>query len=215
MTEGLPRLYAVVDHEIAAQSGWQVCDLARAYLAGGARLLQLRAPGVASGQYLEWCDEIIGDAAIVDARLIVNDRADIAALAGAAGVHLGQSDLAPDTIRQIVPSPMLVGLSTHTPSQLDASTTLPLDYVAVGPVYRTSTKNTGFLPVGLDLVAYGSRLQPTRPVVAIGGITLECAEAVLEAGAASVAVISDLLNGSDPVRRVADYVRVLGSLSAK
>ena len=211
----LPQLYAVVDHHTAARSGWQVCDLARAYLAGGARLLQIRAPGVASSQYLEWCDEIIGDATGVDAHLIVNDRADIAAIAGADGVHLGQTDLAPETVRQIVPRPMLVGLSAHTRTQLDASTALSLDYVAVGPVYQTGTKNTGYAAVGLDLVTYGARLQPHRPVVAIGGITLERAEAAVAAGAASVAVISDLLDGSDPARRVADYVRVLGPPSEK
>lgn len=211
----LPGLYAVVDHRIATQHGWRVCDLARAYLAGGARLLQIRATDVASGAFLAWCDEVIRDATDVGAQVIVNDRADIAAVAGAAGVHLGQSDLSPDVARRMGPANMMVGLSTHTRLQLDLSTTVAVDYVAVGPVYQTRTKETGYTAVGLDLVTYASRLKPERPVVAIGGVTLERVEAVMSAGATSVAVISDLLTGGDPTRRVADYVRVVGAPSAK
>ena len=211
----LPRLYAVVDHRTSIQHGWRVCDLARAYLAGGARLLEIRATDVASGEYLAWCDEIIRDASDVGAQVIVNDRADIAAVAGAAGVHLGQSDLPPDMARRVVPANMMLGLSTHTRLQLDESTTAAVDYIAVGPVYQTDTKDTGYAAVGLDLVTYASRLRPERPVVAIGGITLERVESVMSAGASSVAVISDLLSGDDPTRRVADYVRALEASSAK
>ena len=211
----LPGLYAIVDHRTATQHGWRVCDLARAYLAGGARLLQIRATEVASGEYLAWCDEIVKDATDVGAQVIVNNRADIAAMAGAAGVHLGQSDLSPELVRPIVPANMVLGLSTHTRTQLDGSTTVAVDYVAVGPVYRTATKDTGYAAVGLDLVTYASCLRPERPVVAIGGITLERVESVMSAGATSVAVISDLLSGNDPTRRVADYVRALETSSAK
>ena len=211
----LPGLYAVVDHGTAAQHGWRVCDLARAYLAGGARLLQVRATDVASGEYLAWCDEIIKDATAAGAQVIVNDRADIAAVAGAAGLHLGQSDLSPDVVRRIVPASMMLGLSTHARDQLDASTRVAIDYVAVGPIYQTVTKDTGYAAVGLDLVTYASRLRPKRPVVAIGGITLERVASVISAGATSVAVISDLLNGNDPTRRVADYLRALETSSAK
>jgi len=211
----LPGLYAVVDHYTAAQHGWSVCGLARAYLAGGARLLQIRAPDVGSGEYLAWCDEIISDATEVGARVIVNDRADIAAMAGAAGLHLGQSDLDPDAARRIVATGTLIGLSTHTRPQLHASTVVALDYLAVGPIYHTGTKDTGYLPVGMDLVTYGARLRPERPIVAIGGITLDRVETVISAGATSVAVISDLLDGNDPTRRVGDYVRALEESSAK
>ena len=211
----LPGLYAVVDHRTATQHGWSVCDLARAYLAGGARLLQIRATDVASGEYLAWCDEIIKDATDVGAQVIVNDRTDIAAAAGAAGAHLGQSDLSPDMARRVVPADMMLGLSTHTRAQLDGSTTVAVDYVAVGPVYQTDTKDTGYAAVGLDLITYASRLRPVRPIVAIGGITLERVESIMSAGATSVAVISDLFSGNDPTRRVADYVRVLEASSAK
>ena len=211
----LPRLYAIVDHHTATRHGWGVCDLARAYLAGGARLLQIRAPDVPSGEFLAWCDDVVKDASDVGAAVIVNDRADIAAVAGGAGLHLGQSDLPVVQARRMVPAGTMIGLSTHTRTQLDASTTVALDYVAVGPVYPTGTKDTGYAAVGLDLVRYAARLRPARPIVAIGGITLERAPSVISAGAASVAVISDLLTGTDPIRRVADYVRVLDASSAK
>lgn len=211
----LPRLYAVVDHHTATRHGWSVCDLARAYLAGGARLLQIRAPDVPSGEYLAWCDEVVSDASEVGATIVVNDRADIAAMAGGGGLHLGQSDLSAVQARRIVPAGTMIGLSTHTRTQLDVSTTTALDYVAVGPIYPTGTKDTGYAAVGLDLVRYATRLRPVRPIVAIGGITLERVASVISAGATSVAVISDLLTGTDPTRRVADYVRVLDALPAK
>ena len=211
----LPGLYAVVDHRTAIRHGWRVCDLARAYLAGGARLLQIRASDVTSGEYLAWCDEIMKHATDAGAQVIVNDRTDIATVAGAAGVHLGQSDLSPDMARRVVPTTMMLGLSTHTRAQLDGSTTVAVDYVAVGPVYRTDTKDTGYAAVGLDLVTYAARLRPARPVVAIGGITLDRVESIMSAGATTVAVISDLLTGSDPTRRVADYVRALETSSVK
>ena len=205
----LPVLYAIVDYQTANEKGWEVCDLAREYLAGGAKLVQLRAPNVASRDYLGWCDRVVQDAADYDAQVIVNDRADIAAIAGAAGVHLGQFDLEPTDVRRRLSSRLLVGLSVHTPKQLEESVNALLDYVAVGPIYDTSTKKTGYEPVGTKLVASASRMNPSRPVVGIGGINLERAMAVRRAGATSVAVISDLLEGNRPARRVSDYVKAL------
>ena len=206
-----PRLYAVVDERTAARHGWSVCDLARAYLAGGARLLQLRASDLTSDEFLALCDQTVAAASDVGARVIVNDRADIALLAGAAGVHLGQSDLPAEEVRKYLPTGALIGLSTHTRRQVADSIEDPIDYVAVGPVYPTSTKDTGYAPVGLELVSYAAKLHPRRPIVAIGGITPERTAAAIQAGAATVAVISDLLSG-DPTRAVADYLRVLGTL---
>ena len=100
----LPPLYAIADHETADRHGWELPDLARAYLAGGAKLLQVRAPHVASGTLLAWCDRILEDSAKWGARVIVNDRADVAVLAGAAGVHLGQTDLSASSARGILGS---------------------------------------------------------------------------------------------------------------
>ena len=206
-----PRLYAIVDERTAVQHGWGVCDLARAYLEGGARLLQLRAPDATSGDVLAWCDQIVAAASDVGARVIVNDRADIALLSRAAGVHLGQSDLPPEAVRRHLPAGALIGLSAHTRQQVEDATQAPIDYVAVGPVYPTSTKDTGYAPVGLDLVSYAAKLHQLRPIVAIGGITAERATAAIQAGADAVAVVSDLLGG-DPTRGVVDYLRVLGTV---
>ena len=205
----LPRLYAIVDAATAVRFGWSVPDLAQACLAGGARLLQVRAPQASSGEYLGWCEAIGAEAQRMEALLVVNDRPDIAVLTGAAGVHLGQSDIAPRDARSILASDQIVGWSTHSRSQLDASTRLPLDYVAVGPVFGTTTKAPGVDPVGVELVRYAAGLEPARPVVAIGGITLERVPSMVEAGATSVAVVSDLLVTGDPEARVKDYVGVL------
>ena len=211
----LPALYAVVDHETAKRHGWDVPDLARACFAGGARLLQVRAPHVASGMLLAWCDRIIEDGVTYGARVIVNDRADVAAMAAAAGVHLGQTDLSVSAARGILGPEALIGVSTHTREQIDrvVKEADAVDYLAVGPVYATVTKATGYLAVGLELVTDASGRASGRPVVAIGGITLERVAEVIDAGATSVAVISDLLTEGDPERRVADYVRVLGEPS--
>jgi len=206
-----PRLYAIVDERTAAQSGWDVHDLAQAYLAGGARLLQLRASDVTSGEFLSLCDQVIVAASDVGARVLVNDRADIAVLAGAAGVHLGHSDLPAGAVRKHLPAGALIGLSTHSRRQIADSVEDAIDYVAVGPVYPTRTKETGYAPVGLELVSYAAELHPRRPIVAIGGITLENAAFALKAGATTVAVVSDLLR-SDPARTVADYLSVLDAV---
>ncbi len=201
-------LYAIVDQPTATAHGTSVVDLAAAYLAGGARLLQVRAPGSAGGDYLAWCDEVVRRASAVGALVFVNDRPDIALLSGAAGVHLGQSDLPPPAARQILPPHLQVGLSTHTSEEIDAAIDLPIDYVAVGPVFATSTKVSQHAPVGLDRVRYAAARHPGRPVVAIGGITLDRVTDVLDAGAVAVAVIGDLLVDDQPDRRVADYVRL-------
>ena len=151
------------------------------------------------------------------ATVIVNDRADIARLAGASGVHLGQDDLSPARARQVV-GRAAVGLSTHTPPQIDAAILEPIDYVAVGPVYGTVTKDTGFQAVGTDLIRYAAMRARSRdggfPVVAIGGITLNRAAEAIEAGASSVAVISDLLAGGNPAARVKAFVERLAAAEA-
>ena len=204
------RLYAIVDATVAAQAGWTPTDLARAYLDGGARLLQLRAPGVDSATQLGWCGEIVRLAAPVGGRLIVNDRCDLALMAAAGGVHLGQDDLPADEARALLGPAAVIGLSTHNASQVDAAVRQPVSYLAIGPVYETRTKNTGCAAVGLGAVGRTARAAGGRPVVAIGGITLATAPAVIGAGAASVAVISDLLTGGAPTRRVQSYLEVLG-----
>ena len=142
------------------------------------------------------------------ATVIVNDRVDVARLSGAAGVHVGQEDLPPSAARRIVGDDFVVGLSTHTSEQLAAAILAPVSHVAVGPVFGTRTKDTGYEPLGLDRVRAAARqLAPSRlPLVAIGGITIETAADVVSHGADAVAVISDLIV-RDPARRVAEYLR--------
>lgn len=142
------------------------------------------------------------------ARVIVNDRVDLARICGAAGVHVGQDDLPPARARALLGEDAIVGWSTHTVAQIDAARELPVSYVAVGPVFGTRTKNTGYDPVGLDLVAAAAVRSGGRPIVAIGGITLDTAASVWGAGATTVAVIGDLLSGGDPAARVASYNRL-------
>ena len=206
MSADLPPLCAIVDAAVAARHGWTVPDLAAAFLDGGARLLQLRAPGVGSGALEAWCDSVVARASGYDAAIVVNDRADVARLCGAAGVHLGQADLPVEDARLVLGESAIVGLSTHADDQLRDGLSRPVTYLAVGPVYDTGTKDTGYRPVGLPQVRRAAALAATVPVVAIGGITLERAPAVLRAGAAAVAVIGDLLAGGTPAARVRAYV---------
>ena len=206
---GWPRLYAIVDAELASRSGRTPVGLARAYLAGGARLLQLRAPGVDTGTLVAWTREIVGLAAGRGVRIIVNDRCDVALMAGAGGVHVGQDDLPAGVARDLLGPAAVLGLSTHDAAQVEDALLQPVDYLAVGPVYDTRTKHTGYASVGLGAVWQAERAAGDRPVVAIGGITLETAPAVIAAGAASVAVIADLLADDDPARRVRAYLDVL------
>jgi thiamine-phosphate pyrophosphorylase len=210
----LPRLYAILDADVAARAGWPLVDLASAYLEGGARLLQLRAKQARSGELLDLASSIVLRAHAAGGIVILNDRADIARLAGADGVHVGQDDLGPSVVRAIVGSASLVGLSTHTTEQVDRALREPIGYLAVGPVFRTGTKATGYDAVGLDRVRYAAARAAARglPVVAIGGITLERAADVLAVGAGSVAVISDLLSTGDPETRVRAYVDRLAAL---
>ena len=171
------------------------------------------------GKQLSSRDLLLQTTAIIartpGARVIVNDRADIAKLAGAAGVHIGQDDLPPSAVRALLGPDALVGLSTHTPTQYDSACAEPVSYLAIGPVFGTSTKDTGYTPVGLARVSDAGVAARRRgmPTVAIGGITLENAASVIGAGAQSVAVISDLLVTGDPRERTRAYLQRLSRLS--
>lgn len=195
------------------RSGWTLADLADAYLAGGARFIQLRSKHASSGAFLASCADLVERAHKAGAIVIVNDRADIAALSSADGVHVGQEDLDPASVRKILGGSAIIGISTHTQAQVRASSRLPVDYIAVGPLFGTSTKDTGYPAVGTALVGEAAAMiraaDSMTPIVAIGGITLERAREVIEAGAASVAVISDLLSTGNPEARVKEYLRAL------
>jgi thiamine-phosphate pyrophosphorylase len=206
----LSRLYSIVDVEVCARSGWAPRELARAHLSGGVRLLQLRAKTLDSGPFLELASAIADDARSAGATFIVNDRADLAVLSAAAGVHVGQDDLSPADVRRITGTAAVVGLSTHTDEQIASAIGAPISYLAIGPVFATATKSTGYEAVGEAAVrsAVAQGAAAGIPVVAIGGITLDTAARVIEAGAASVAVITDLVT-SDPEARVRQYLSAL------
>lgn len=205
------RLYAIVDAEVASRAGWHVPDLADQYLQAGVRLLQVRAKDAAARDVLAWTEMIARRAG--QAWVIVNDRVDVAIVAGTRHVHLGQDDLPAGDARALVGPDAVIGLSTHTSGQIEDACRLPVDYVAVGPVFGTHTKDTGYAPVGTTLVADARRRLDAhggRPLVAIGGITLDRAPAVIAAGADAVVVISDLLAHGSPGARARAFLEALG-----
>jgi thiamine-phosphate pyrophosphorylase len=206
-------LYVICDAEACRHAGWTLIDFATACLDGGARLLQVRAKAEGSGRLREETRAIV-ERARDEAQVIVNDRADVACLCGAAGVHVGQEDLSPAEVRLILGASAIVGRSTHTTTQLDVALAEPVSYVAIGPVFTTSTKSTGYAELGLAPVREAARRATAQgvPLVAIGGITLDRAEAVLDQGAAAVAVIGDLLVTNDPQARVHAYLKRLSRL---
>lgn len=147
-------------------------------------------------------------------RFIVNDRPDVAALAKASGVHVGQEDLPVEDARRIVGSDSWVGVSTHNIEQFRAAAGTSADYIAVGPIYPTASKSNPDPVVGLELLRETRRLTK-KPIVAIGGITLERAEEIFLAGADSVAVIKDLLTAKDPAARAREFLVVAESARRK
>jgi thiamine-phosphate pyrophosphorylase len=201
---GLFPLYAIIDTAACASRGLDPRVVTAAYLRGGARLLQLRGKTEPGGELLALADDFVAQARRAGAALVVNDRADVARLSGAAGVHVGQDDLGVEEARAIVGVPAIVGVSTHDEAQIAAAAASSASYIAVGPIFETATKATGYGARGLALVRRAA--VTGKPVVAIGGITLDRAAEVVEAGATSVAVISDLLEGGDPEARVRAYV---------
>jgi len=196
------RLYAIAD----ASFGDSV-RLAEALFDGGARLVQVRNKKAGAREFLSQVERILSFAPS-DGRVIVNDRVDVALLAGAAGVHLGQTDLPPAAARQILGPGRIIGFSTHNLEQAVEADNLPVDYIAVGPVFATSTKDNPDPVVGVEKLAIICRAVK-KPVVAIGGITLDNAKAALSAGAASVAVIRDLVAHEDVAQRTRMFERGL------
>lgn len=213
MNKSLPRLYPILDIDLLAARGLDPLDVCDVWLEGGIRLIQLRAKAMASGPLLVLAEALLTRTRATGANLLVNDRADIAAMCGADGVHVGQDDLSPAEVRRLLGPNAVVGLSTHTDAQVADAVTQPVSYVAIGPVFGTRTKQTGYDAVGLDqvqraaAVAHGAGL----PLVAIGGITLERASSVLAAGADSLAVISDMVGESlsSTEARVIQWMRAL------
>jgi thiamine-phosphate pyrophosphorylase len=197
----LPRLYAIADDSGSTPLVEQVGLM----LIGGARLIQLRAKQTSARELYDATLAALELARPFDARIIVNDRIDVALACGAHGVHLGQNDLPVQAARRLLGEGAILGLSTH--SSLQAAEPGPVDYVAIGPVFATKSKERPDPVVGVAGVA-AARAVCRRPLVAIGGITLETSLRVIEAGADAVAVIGDLrVGGMDA--RVSAFVELL------
>jgi len=197
-------LYAILDTGVCAARGLDPRAVADAFLRGGARLIQVRDKSPSTAERLALADDLVARAHAAGAQVIVNDRPDIARLSGADGVHVGQDDLIVDDARLVVGADAIVGVSTHDEAQVAAAAETSATYIAVGPIYGTTTKDTGYSARGLELVRVAS--ETGKPVVAIGGITIDRARETLAAGASSVAVITDLLT-NDPEARVREFLR--------
>ena len=200
----LPRLYAILDAGCFSTSEeFIICGEALA--AGGCTLLQYRNKSGNARMMLEQAYELkrrVG----TSVKLIMNDRADLCLAADFDGVHVGQDDLSPDAVRRIIGPNLWLGISTHNPEQLQEADRTSADYLAIGPVFSTSSKDKPDPVVGLEGVRRARQLT-RKPLVAIGGITRANAVSVIEAGADSVAVISDLLR--EPRKSAEEFFRIL------
>jgi thiamine-phosphate pyrophosphorylase len=201
-----PFVYPIVDAARlrGRDAAFVVDTLARA----GARLVQLRVKGRADRPWLALARAALAAARASGAQLVVNDRADIARLVGADGLHVGQDDLTGADARRVVGPSMLLGVSTHHLDQLAEAARQPVDYVAIGPVFPTRSKDDPGPVVGLEMVRR-ARAATSLPLVAIGGITRANARDVVEAGADGVAVISDLLDAPDLARAFGDLAAAI------
>lgn len=207
----LPRLYAITDARLA---GLAHAEQVARLCAGGATLIQLREKQMSPRAFYAAAQAALQVARSCGARLIINDRVDIARALAADGVHLGQADLDPVSARRLLGPQALIGYSTHNVAQAHGAAHLPVDYVAIGPVFATHTKEQPDPVVGLEEIArVRSALPASLPLVAIGGITKENARAVLAAGADSVAVVSALLD--EPALIAARTAALLQSLEAE
>ena len=202
----LPPLYPIVDvREESPDAIERALALGVELAAAGVTLVQLRAKALAAGTMTALASRIVTAFAARDARVIVNDRADVALAAAAAGVHVGDDDLPVFAAREVLGPRAIIGYSTHSTEDVLAAASLPADYLGFGPVFDTPTKAGVREPRGLERLAAACRMA-VQPVVAIGGVTLATAPLCWRAGAASVAVISDIERAHDRAALVRAYV---------
>jgi len=204
----IPAFYPILDTEVAMRRGIDPVKAARQILDAGARILQYRHKAFLSREAFSWLENIAVLTQAAGAILVVNDRADLAKMFNAA-LHLGQDDLLPSIARRVVRPDTIVGFSTHNEAQLRAASEEPTDYLALGPLFGTATKENPDPTVGLDDFRRMRSLS-NRPLVAIGGITRANAMQAIDAGADSVAVISDLFPEDGNVgSRIREWLRLL------
>jgi thiamine-phosphate pyrophosphorylase len=201
----LPKLYAITDPQL---SNYTHSEIVALLLAGGARLIQLRDKEASAKEMMEAARACLERTRAVGARLIINDRVDVAMVTEADGVHLGQEDLTVAEARALLGPKKIIGLSTHSLAQVEAALTTSVNYIAVGPIFTTTTKTNPDPVVGLELLRQARKLT-SLPLVAIGGITLETAPEVLQAGADSIAVISALYPPPTQFSLAEDFAQAL------
>jgi len=197
----LPRVYPITDTDLSGLSHAEQIDR---LIAGGATLIQLRDKHAAPRDFYRQTEAALQIARAHNVRLIINDRVDVALALGADGVHLGQTDMPVETARRLLGESVIVGISTHNLAQAELAANMPVDYVAFGPIFKTSTKENPDPIAGLEALRGVRTIVGALPVVAIGGITLANAEEAWRAGADAVASIAAL--GSDP-SRIQDNIR--------
>jgi thiamine-phosphate pyrophosphorylase len=207
----LPPLYVILD---AALLPSDPIELTKKLLDAGARLFQYRNKTSSSRELLHASQALCLTVRQRGGTFLVNDRADIAHLGGANGLHLGQDDLSVSAARKVVGKDCLIGLSTHNLQQFNAAIESGVDYVTVGPIFPTAGKQNPDPVVGVNFVSAVRKLT-NKPIVAIGGITLERTREVLDAGADSVAVISDILRAKNPADRVRQYLQTIPAAAAQ
>jgi thiamine-phosphate pyrophosphorylase len=192
----LPKIYPITDAKISKIShAEQVEQLIR----GGAQFIQLREKDAAPKDFYAAAKLALEIARKRNVKIIINDRVDIALTLKADGVHLGQDDLPPEQARKVLGEKAIIGFSTHNLEQAAAAVRLPIDYLAIGPVFTTLTKENPEKIIGIEAVKKARQIIGDFPMVAIGGITIENFRLILEAGANSVAIISDLLSDANKI----------------
>lgn len=191
MSFSLPKIYPITDISITKLSHLEQVER---LIAGGAKFIQLRDKNSTPKDFYEAAEAVIDFTRGKDVKIIINDRVDIALVVKADGVHLGQDDLPPENARQILGEKAIIGFSTHNISQAIEAIKMPLDYIAVGPIFNTSTKENPDPIVGIEGLKTVRKAIGDFPLVAIGGINTENAKEVLDNGADSVAVISQILH---------------------
>jgi thiamine-phosphate pyrophosphorylase len=199
----LPHVYPITDVQL---SGLSHADQVQLLSLGGASFIQLREKQASALQFYEQARAAVAVAAPNGVQLIINDRVDIALAVGAHGVHLGQDDMPPVAARRLLGNEAIIGYSTHNVEQAITALTLPIDYLAIGPIFQTTTKTDTSPALGLEGLRAVRRAVGDVQLVAIGGITQANAAEVIDAGADSVAVISALLSTPD---RIPDATRLL------
>lgn len=202
----LPKIYPITDRRL---SGMPHADQVRELALGGASLIQVREKNLPSGEFLTMAREAVAAGREFDVKIIINDRVDIALMSGAAGVHLGQTDLPPDAAREMLGAEAIIGYSTHNIEQATAAAKLPVDYIAVGPIFSTDTKEDTEPVVGIEGITAVRAAIGVIPLVAIGGISELRISGVLAAGADSAAVISAIYgDDSDISSRLSELIRI-------